>query len=109
MNDKLLYKDQKLCEHFQKTFVVYTKTSSTISPRLTCFNLLSLDINECSDGTHICEDLCINTEPGYNCTCSEGSLLSSDLHTCDGINLIFFCWRLTTQFIFDFLILLHSY
>ena len=62
MNDKLLYKDQKLCEHFQKTFVVLTKSSSTISPRLTCFNLLSLDINECSDGTHICEDLCINTE-----------------------------------------------
>ena len=89
MNDKLVYKTKSYVNIFKRHLSFTQITSSTISPRLTSFNLLGLDINECSDGSHICEDVCINTEPGYNCSCSEGSLLSSDLHTCDGIILIF--------------------
>ena len=41
------------------------------------------DNNECGAG-HDCEDLCVNTDGGYECRCSEGTVLASDDRSCVG-------------------------
>ena len=41
------------------------------------------DNNECGAG-HDCEDLCVNTDGGYECRCSEGTVLASDGRSCVG-------------------------
>ena len=33
-----------------------------------------IDIDECEEDTDGCEDGCVNTEPGFHCTCDEGEL-----------------------------------
>ena len=45
---------------------------------------LILDVDECE--ANVCQDGCVNTEPGYNCTCSVGTRLSEDMVSCEGNN-----------------------
>ena len=40
------------------------------------------DINECSLGTHNCEQLCTNTPGSFTCSCRSGYTLNSDRRTC---------------------------
>lgn len=40
------------------------------------------DIDECVLGTHKCDQLCVNTEDSYICSCSEGFQLDEDGYTC---------------------------
>lgn len=40
------------------------------------------DINECSEGTHRCEQTCSNTGGSYTCSCSGGFTLGSDGRSC---------------------------
>ena len=50
-------------------------------------NILSVDIDECSEGTSGCAQSCMNAVGNYSCSCEPGYLLASDEHTCDGQSL----------------------
>ena len=43
-----------------------------------------LDINECSDGTHSCRQMCNNIHGSYRCSCHGGYQLNNDGFTCRG-------------------------
>lgn len=43
-----------------------------------------LDVNECSDGTHTCQQRCNNTHGSFRCMCDRGYSLNSDGFTCSG-------------------------
>ena len=45
---------------------------------------LYIDINECAQGTDLCEQDCHNVPGSYLCSCNSGYTLNSDGHTCDG-------------------------
>ena len=47
-------------------------------------SFLFLDINECSDGNHVCDvnSNCNNTEGSHICTCKEG--YTGDGQSCQG-------------------------
>ena len=52
-------------------------------------HLSLLDVDECADVDpvlHACGEnsICVNTEPGYNCTCVDGYELQTDGRTCLG-------------------------
>ncbi len=40
------------------------------------------DINECTNGTHRCEQICRNTPGSYTCSCNAGYVLANDRHGC---------------------------
>ena len=42
------------------------------------------DIDECSDGSNFCEQLCNNTRGSYVCTCFDGYTLINDSISCQG-------------------------
>ena len=42
------------------------------------------DINECSNGTHSCEQVCNNTQGSHHCLCYSGYELNEDGFTCTG-------------------------
>ena len=44
-----------------------------------------VDANECSDSTHNCDQICINTNGGFNCSCVQGYALMNDWRSCEGI------------------------
>ena len=41
-------------------------------------------MNECSDGTHTCQQVCDNTHGGFRCMCNSGFALNSDGFSCRG-------------------------
>ena len=41
-----------------------------------------VDINECVEGTHNCEQICSNTEGSFTCSCRESYSLNEDGNTC---------------------------
>ena len=41
-------------------------------------------MNECLTSND-CQQLCTNTEGGYNCSCSQGFILNKDIKTCNGM------------------------
>ena len=43
-----------------------------------------VDVNECALGIHNCEQLCINTQASYRCSCRSGYSLSSNGRSCSG-------------------------
>ena len=49
-------------------------------------NSVLIDINECSDGVHICQQVCNNTAGSHHCLCFDGYELNSDGYSCDGEN-----------------------
>eukprot|EP01124_Arcella_intermedia_P018681 TRINITY_DN257_c0_g1_i2.p1 TRINITY_DN257_c0_g1~~TRINITY_DN257_c0_g1_i2.p1 ORF type:complete len:1093 (+),score=193.29 TRINITY_DN257_c0_g1_i2:407-3280(+) len=42
-----------------------------------------IDINECVNGTHNCEEICTDTVDSYTCSCGFGAKLNVDGHHCD--------------------------
>ena len=42
----------------------------------------SLDVDECNNGTDLCEELCHNHDGGYSCSCSKPQVLSNDGYRC---------------------------
>ena len=49
-----------------------------------CHDFISIDIDECSEGTSGCAQSCTNTVGSYDCSCGTGFLLASDEHGCEG-------------------------
>ena len=48
-------------------------------------NVTMVDNDECADGTHNCDHICINSHGSYNCKCVKGYRLNvTDARTCDG-------------------------
>lgn len=45
---------------------------------------LFLDLNECTTGSHNCDHKCNNTFGGFECSCYDGFVLSSNQATCIG-------------------------
>ena len=45
-----------------------------------CFT--SIDVDECAEGSSGCEQLCINTNGSFSCSCYGGYELNSDNKTC---------------------------
>ena len=39
---------------------------------------------ECTDGTHTCQQVCVNTPGAYQCTCFNGFSLNRDGFNCSG-------------------------
>lgn len=52
---------------------------------MTATVLANLDMDECESGDNACEDMCVNTEGGYECSCEEGRQLASDAMSCEEI------------------------
>ena len=50
------------------------------------FKTIFSDIDECSEGTSGCSQLCTNTIGSYTCTCDNGYQLTNDNHTCTDID-----------------------
>ena len=46
--------------------------------------LLHADINECVQNTSLCQQLCINTDGGYTCSCRSGYQLIEGTNQCQG-------------------------
>jgi len=42
-----------------------------------------LDVDECTEESLDCEQVCVNTVGSYRCECREGFSLRSDNHTCE--------------------------
>lgn len=42
------------------------------------------DVNECSDGTHTCQQVCDNTRGAFRCMCNSGFALNNDGFSCRG-------------------------
>ena len=47
--------------------------------------LFNVDINECSEGTHSCAQVCTNTEGSHVCSCNDGFVLDQDGISCIGM------------------------
>ncbi|KAI0223787.1 hypothetical protein LSAT2_025085 [Lamellibrachia satsuma] len=45
-----------------------------------------VDKDECSAGTHNCDQTCTNTVGSFECSCPQGYDLATDRHTCNDIN-----------------------
>ena len=54
-----------------------------------CVPSLHSLVNECSDGTHNCSQLCINTIGSFTCKCDDGYELDFDDVTCNGMYKMF--------------------
>ena len=46
----------------------------------------SSDFDECINKTHQCNQTCINTQGGYNCSCYHGYQLSKNGRDCDDVD-----------------------
>ena len=57
--------------------------SKSISSAL---GIAHIDIDECSEGTSGCDQLCSNTLGSYTCSCYSGYELDIDNHTCIDID-----------------------
>lgn len=76
---------QHQCWNIPGSFMCYCPEGYGLgSNRKSC-----LDKNECllNNGHGPCQDVCTNTEGGYQCACSiQGTQLSADNHTCEDID-----------------------
>jgi hypothetical protein len=52
---------------------------------------LKIDIDECTETSAGCGQVCSNTIGSYNCGCRSGYRLDSDGHTCNGIAQYNYC------------------
>ena len=58
-----------ICQYMYVNFLTYT---------------IFVDVNECSDQTHDCSQLCNNSIGNFTCYCTEGYNLDIDGKTCNG-------------------------
>ena len=61
------------------TLVLVSKFKSKLIPQLLT------DINECNTNNGGCEQICTNTMGSYECSCSPRYLLSTNGHSCLGM------------------------
>ena len=47
---------------------------------------ITIDINECREGTDGCAQICTDSEGSYSCSCETGYNLAEDKHGCNGKN-----------------------
>ena len=47
-----------------------------------------IDIDECINGDHGCNQNCTNTDGSYKCICEDGYVLDNDMKTCIGMCII---------------------
>ena len=47
------------------------------------------DVDECTTGTHNCDQQCTNTQGGFTCSCNTGYELLANGYECRGI--IYLC------------------
>ena len=59
-------------------------TLSQLIVELMCVHCLSLDVDECEDGSAKCSNGCRNTFGSYRCFCPHGFHLDADDATCIG-------------------------
>lgn len=43
-----------------------------------------IDIDECVSGSHNCEQICMNNNGSFECSCNDGFKLSTDRKSCVG-------------------------
>ena len=58
-----------------------------------CVNFFIADIDECVDNTTLCDQICVNTDGSYFCSCMGGYALVQERNQCKGNQnvLYFFC------------------
>ncbi len=49
-----------------------------------CLSVFFIDLDECVEELHLCQQVCQNTLGSYRCSCSPGFQLSSDGTSCSG-------------------------
>ena len=49
---------------------------------ITTHSASSLDVNECTEGTHNCEQVCNNNNGSFTCSCNDGYVLADNGHSC---------------------------
>jgi hypothetical protein len=67
-------------------------------------HVFPVDIDECSEGTDGCDQLCSNSIGSYECVCNVGYRLASDGFTCNGMHIshsIFFLTSMEYNFNVD--------
>ena len=47
--------------------------------------IFDTDIDECSENTDNCSQICTNTDGNFTCGCNNGYLLDTDGTTCNGM------------------------
>ena len=58
-----------------------------------CCCCICADVDECENNTlNECEQICINSEPGYSCSCEMGFQLDVNERTCSGACTETFCF-----------------
>jgi hypothetical protein len=68
--------------------VCYTGSYDTKVPCKYLYYLLYIDINECTEGIHQCQQTCQNMIGSYTCGCSDGFMLGNDRRSCSGKTLL---------------------
>ena len=63
--------------------ILYCREESFSNCKLPLSYFISLDIDECANDFHKCEQNCHNTAGSYECSCSTGFNLNKDGFTCD--------------------------
>ena len=48
------------------------------------FEYFEIDIDECADNSTMCQQVCINTQGSFRCSCFGGFELTGDSRTCQG-------------------------
>lgn len=65
--------------------------------------MFSLDIDECSLGTHTCSQNCQDTQGSFTCSCNSGFELDVDGRTCNGKHANIGSWNVDSAFKDDIL------
>ena len=52
--------------------------------------IFSIDVDECSEGSHNCDQICTNTDGSFTCSCEPGFKLSTDRKSCIGMYYIYY-------------------
>ena len=55
------------------------------------------EINECIEGTQLCEHNCINTPGSYNCSCNTGYILSTNGFSCASKLMAIYFYAITSS------------
>ena len=78
--------DETRCigEYYMKHTHVHTKKHNMYVQNHTYISN-HVDIDECSDGTQRCSQICTNTIGSFTCGCNDGYLLDVDGATCNGM------------------------
>lgn len=51
---------------------------------MTTVTFVAADIDECAEGTDLCDHDCSNTNGSYTCSCQTGYIIDEDGYDCDG-------------------------